>query len=182
MAEATRYRCGSEEQMGSTTEAVRTATSAGPAWWFLDCLLVELSSGRDRPVVAEAILPTGASPPLHVHRDLDDSFYVLDGQIVVCCGDETGLATAGTWVPFPRRVPHTFRVMAAPARVLFVHGDDSFMRMAREIGEPAAAVALPPPNGGPGIDELSRVLAPHGITNIGPSMTEAEALAFLSST
>ena len=34
------------------------------------------------------ILPVGSAPPLHVHDDLDDTWYILDGQMVVRCGDD----------------------------------------------------------------------------------------------
>jgi mannose-6-phosphate isomerase-like protein (cupin superfamily) len=56
-------------------------------WMFLG-VRVEVRTDPDAPVVvAEGLLPSGASPPLHVHANLDDSFYLLDGRMVVRCGD-----------------------------------------------------------------------------------------------
>lgn len=142
--------------------------------------MVELPrTGDGAPFVSEAVLPVGASPPLHVHADLDDSFYVLEGRMVVRCGDDVSVATAGAWVPFPRRVPHSFRVMDGPARLLQVHADDSFLGVVREVGEPAPALRLPPPSGGPGAEMLTEALATYGITNVGPPMEEDEARRYL---
>ena len=62
-------------------------------------------------MVLEMTLPAGSSPPLHIHDDLDDTWYILDGQMVVRCGDEELVVGAGHWVSMPRGVPHTFRVV-----------------------------------------------------------------------
>jgi quercetin dioxygenase-like cupin family protein len=156
--------------------AVRTS---GPAWWFLDCLLVERSAIGGAPVVSEMVLPEGASPPFHVHAHLDDSFYVLGGTMVVRCADDVQLATAGAWVPFPMGVPHTFRVVGGPARVLAVHADDGFLQLVRRLGRPAPEPLLPAATGGPGMKGLNEAMAGHGILNVGPSMSEEEAQAFL---
>jgi len=144
-------------------------------WMFLG-VQVDVLTGADAPVVvAEGILPQGASPPLHVHADLDDSFYLLDGRMAVRCGDEVFLATSGTWVQFPKLVPHTFRVLDRPARVLMVHANDSFIEAVRTIGHLAVAGDVPATAGGPPIDELNRAFAAHGITNVGPPMEHDEA-------
>ena len=54
------------------------------AWWFLDTLVVEHRSAPEMgTVVLEMTLPVGSSAPLHVHDDLDDTWYILDGEMVV---------------------------------------------------------------------------------------------------
>ena len=59
------------------------------AWWFLDLLVVEhrCAPGMNT-VVLEMTLPVGSSAPLHVHDDLDDTWYILEGEMVVRCGDD----------------------------------------------------------------------------------------------
>jgi len=48
------------------------------AWWFLDTLVVEHRCAPEMTtVVLEMTLPAGSTPPLHVHHDLDDSWYIL---------------------------------------------------------------------------------------------------------
>jgi mannose-6-phosphate isomerase-like protein (cupin superfamily) len=43
----------------------------------------------------------GAGPPLHVHDREDESFYVLDGELSVRCGDDAFEAAAGSFVFLP---------------------------------------------------------------------------------
>ena len=84
-------------------------------WLFLGVLIDVLTEPGAPVTVAEGILPEGASPPAHVHADLDDSFYILDGRMVIRCGDDVWQAGSGSWVQFPAGVPHTFRVLGGPA-------------------------------------------------------------------
>jgi mannose-6-phosphate isomerase-like protein (cupin superfamily) len=71
------------------------------AWWFLDTLVIEhrCAPGMET-VVLEMTLPVGAAPPLHVHDDLDDTWYILDGEMVVRCGvDESPEPVTGSSCP-----------------------------------------------------------------------------------
>jgi quercetin dioxygenase-like cupin family protein len=160
----------------STQPAATRKGARGRSWWSLGLVVTEFSTGADGGlVVAEGTLPEGASPPLHVHEYLDDSFYLLSGTMVLRCGEEVWVAEPGEWVPFPRGVPHTFRVIGGPARVLMVHANDSFLAALRELGRPVENAELPPPTDGPSLETLSRVMAAHGIATIGPSMEDEEA-------
>lgn len=150
-------------------------TPSPSQWLFLGVLVNELTEPGAPVTVAEAVLPEGASPPAHVHAALDDSFYVLDGRLVLHCGDDVREAGPGSWVQFPAGVSHTFRVLGGPARVLMVHADDSFMAAVREIGRPATGADVPDATPGPTVGELSEAFAAHGITNVGPPMEQAEA-------
>jgi mannose-6-phosphate isomerase-like protein (cupin superfamily) len=157
------------------------APTAGRAWWFLDTLVVEHSMATaSLPVVLEQTLPVGAAPPLHVHRGLDDSWFLLEGLVVVQCGDQFLVARPGHWVSQPRGVPHAFRVVGdRPARTLLVHNDPSFRDFVHDLGEPAEARTLPPPTGGPGIDALRRALIEHDSTVVGSGLTAEQAQTVL---
>jgi mannose-6-phosphate isomerase-like protein (cupin superfamily) len=149
-----------------------TAVVDGPesdetlAWWFLDLLVVEhRSAGGMTTVVLEMTLPVGSSAPLHVHDTLDDTWFVLDGDMVVRCGDDQRAIGPGHWVSMPRGVPHTFRVVGdRPARILLVHDNPSFRDLIRDLGTPAPARTLPPQPEFPAPDELARVAATHDFT------------------
>lgn len=144
-------------------------------WLFLGVLIDVLTEPGAPVTVAEGILPEGASPPAHVHADLDDSFYILDGRMVIRCGDDVRQAGSGSWVQFPAGVPHTFRVLGGPARVLMVHADDSFLAAVRDIGLPVTGTGVPDAPQGLTTEELDRAFAAHGITNAGPPVEQAEA-------
>jgi len=163
--------------------AVVDAPMTGKAWWFLDTLVVEHPMATaSSPVVLEQTLPVGAAPPLHVHRGLDDSWFLLEGLVVVQSGERLLLATPGHWISQPRGVPHAFRVVGdRPARTLLVHNDSSFRSLVRDIGEPAMERTLPPPTGGLGIEALSRALIEHDSTVVGPSLSVAAAETVLRS-
>lgn len=64
----------------------------GTAWWFLDTLMT-VKAGADQTNGAFTVIgcraPAGFGPPLHVHRDEDEGFYVLQGQLAVRCGEQT---------------------------------------------------------------------------------------------
>jgi quercetin dioxygenase-like cupin family protein len=148
----------------------------GPRRWLFLGVQVDVLTEPGAPVtVAEAVLPEGASPPAHVHAALDDSFYILDGRMVIHCGNDVWLADRGSWVQFPAGVPHTFRVLGGSARVLLVHADDSFLAAVQQIGRPAGATDVTGATPGPTIGELDLAFAAHGITNVGPAMEQAEA-------
>lgn len=151
------------------------ATQSPGRWLFLGILVDVLTEPGAPVTVAEATLPEDASPPAHVHAALDDSFYLLDGHMVIHCGDDAWHAGPGSWVQFPAGIPHTFRVLGGPARVLMVHADDSFVAAVRDIGRPATSTDVPDATPGPTREELDRAFAAHGITNVGPSMERSEA-------
>ena len=58
--------------------------------------------------LVETSIPPGHSPPLHLHREEDEAFYVLSGTVDFVCGDERFRSTAGAFVYLPRDVPHSF--------------------------------------------------------------------------
>src|SRR4051794_23774791 len=70
---------------------------------------------------AETVLPSGFSPPRHVHNNEHEAFYVLEGALEIVCGDERYEAGAGAFAFLPSGIAHTFRVTSdEPARVLAV--------------------------------------------------------------
>ena len=147
------------------------------AWWFLDNLVVEhrCAPGMET-VVLEMTLPVGSAPPLHVHHDLDDTWYILEGRMALRCGDDRLVVGAGHWVSMPRGVPHTFRVIGdGRARILMVHDNASFRDLVRALGVPATERVVPPEPTFPPLDELGRVAAAHDLTPVGPPMSSDDA-------
>jgi hypothetical protein len=118
----------------------------------------------------------GGGAPLHVHDDLDDSFYLVSGRLAMRCGEEAFAAGPGAYVALPHGVPHTFRVVGdKPAVMLQVHADDSFLRFIRAAGEPTASRTLPPAGPVADLDSTFRIAADTGQPVIGPPMSEEEA-------
>jgi quercetin dioxygenase-like cupin family protein len=71
----------------------------------------------------------GVEPPLHVHRNEDEYYYLLDGEVTFHIGQDTYLARAGSLVFLPRAVPHTFTIHTPTARMLLLNAPGGFERM-----------------------------------------------------
>ena len=64
--------------------------------------------------------PRRAGTDPHVHREHDDVFFVLEGELTVRLGAEELAATAGTMVVVPPLVVHAYR-NASDADVVFLN-------------------------------------------------------------
>jgi len=164
------------------TRAARTAAGQGQAWWFFDSLMVARADGTGAgPVIIEATVAPGGGAPLHVHADLDDSFYLVSGRLAVRCGDESFVVEPGGYVSLPSGVPHTFRVVGdEPAVMLQVHADDSFLRFVQAVGQPAPSRTVPAAPATTDLEAAFRVAADTGQPVIGPPMSDAEAAEILA--
>ena len=56
--------------------------------------------------------PSGFGPPLHVHRDAAEAFYVLEGAYLMHIDERQELCEPGTFVYVPANVVHTFVVVS----------------------------------------------------------------------
>jgi catechol 2,3-dioxygenase-like lactoylglutathione lyase family enzyme len=131
------------------------------------------------PLVMELIVPPGGSPPRHVHQELNDAFFLLEGEVVLSVGDQTVVAQPGSYAVVPTGSDHTFRVTSrTPARMLLVHDDDSFLRMVQDGGTPAREHRLPPQGEfNLDMDTMTRLVDEHDSHVVGPSLQEGEARA-----
>lgn len=160
-----------------------TEPDTSEAWWFLDTMVVLRNpQGAPRfPLVMELIVPPGGSPPRHVHQELNDAFFLLEGEVVLSVGEETIVARPGTYAVVPVGRDHTFRVTSrTPARMLQIHDDDSFLRMIQAGGVPAAEHRLPPAGQvNLDLEALSRIVEEHDSHVVGGSLEADEARAAL---
>ena len=73
------------------------------------------------------VQPHREGPELHVHKDEDDSFYVLEGELTFIADDDEVVAGPGTFVLVPPGVPHTCANRGdAVVRMLNVHAPAGF--------------------------------------------------------
>jgi mannose-6-phosphate isomerase-like protein (cupin superfamily) len=134
--------------------------------WFLQDLVEVLADGEHS--VLEMVAPPGDQPPLHVHHDGDEGFYVLEGEVTFWAGEDQRVLGAGDFVLGPRGVPHTYRVTsAAPARFIVTSSTGSFAAFVQAYGVPAGRPELPP-EAMPDVERLGRLAAEHGIELLGP--------------
>lgn len=58
-------------------------------------------------------------PPLHSH-DVDETFYVTEGEFIFQMGGNKGTAVAGDVVFVPRNMPHTTLTVSDTGKMLFI--------------------------------------------------------------
>ena len=156
----------------SALAPIALSAGEGEALWFLGQLVTIKSSSETtagRVAVTETLGPRGSGSPLHVHRNEDEWFYVLDGELTLCVGGRVITAPAGSFVYAPRDVPHTFTISSERARFLLVVEPAGFEDFVRAVGEPAQQLTIPPAaTEPPDTARLTALAAEYGIAILGP--------------
>lgn len=99
-------------------------------------VLADGSAVDNRWGLIEGTLPPGfTGPPQHIHREHDESFFVLDGAVTFTSGRDEVVATAGTLVVAPIGDPHTFANASAeaPATLLCTVTPERYIGYFREL-------------------------------------------------
>lgn len=161
------------EDTRSLIPAVSLAGEGETVWFLQNRMTLKAtreSTGGAFGLVESWIAP-GSSPPLHVHRREDESFFVIEGVLRFRVGDEEAVLGPGGFVFAPRNIPHTFVVESeTPAHVLTLLTPGGGERFFVDGGRPAEGPGLPPP-GPPDIEKLKRVAPLYGDEIIGPPLT-----------
>src|SRR5271167_1164019 len=98
-----------------------------PMSWFT--AEFRLKASDDQIGLLELEGTPGVEPPMHVHRNEDEWYYLLDGTVSFHVGDETFHGGPGSMVFLPRAVPHTFTIESPTARMLLLNAPGGFERM-----------------------------------------------------
>lgn len=120
---------------------------AGDAIWFFGSLIEIKTDGRARGDYDyfDMLMPVGYAPPLHSHREEDEAFFLLEGEIALVCGEQRDRLMPGGFVHLPKGVPHSFRVEGdRPARLLVVSLPSGLLSFFAAIGQTATERVLPP--------------------------------------
>jgi mannose-6-phosphate isomerase-like protein (cupin superfamily) len=109
----------------------------------------------------EADEPAGFGPPMHIHRDAAETFYVLSGEYIIFVRDEEFACPAGSFIYIPAGVPHGFRVGALPSRKLNLYSPAAMVGYFDEL---SAALA----RGEADAETLSQIADRYAMDVIGP--------------
>jgi mannose-6-phosphate isomerase-like protein (cupin superfamily) len=146
-----------------------------PLWFLRNRMIVKATAASTGGAfgLVESLVAPGFSPPLHVHHREDESFYILDGELTMQCGEKRFLATAGAFVFLPRGVPHTFVVEGdRPARLLTFLTPGGGEGIFIEGGRQPEGEGLPPATP-PDVAALKAVSARFGAEIVGPPIAPA---------
>jgi mannose-6-phosphate isomerase-like protein (cupin superfamily) len=102
-------------------------------------------------------------PPLHRHHDVDEWFFVLEGEFKFRVGEEIFRLKAGDSLFGPRGVPHAFvKTSEAPARLLLMHQPAGTMEEYFHT-----VIGLENPT----LVQRQALLRKHGMEPVGPPLT-----------
>jgi len=109
----------------------------------------------------EATEPAGFGPPMHIHHDAAEAFYVLAGEYRIFLEDREYACRAGSFVFVPAGLRHGFRVGNVPSRKLVLFSPAAMVGYFDEL---AAAFASP----GSAPADLDQIADRHGMEITGP--------------
>jgi quercetin dioxygenase-like cupin family protein len=81
-------------------------------------------------------LDGGKATPLHRHPDADETFFMLEGEILLNVDGASLPLAAGGIAVLPRGVPHAFLVTSVEARMLCLQTPGSGEAFYRDASEP----------------------------------------------
>jgi quercetin dioxygenase-like cupin family protein len=98
---------------------------------------VELLADAGEIAIAEARCGAGSPPaPPHVHGRHVESFYVLEGELVLTVGEREVRAPAGSWMQVPPGIPRALS-FPEPVRFLNLHAPSCGFGVSARGGRPA---------------------------------------------
>ncbi len=86
----------------------------------------------------EAAEPPHFGPPMHIHRDAAEAFYVLEGEYIIFIDDQETRCRAGSFIYIPAGAVHGFRVGNEPSKKLNLYVPHAMVGYFDEL---AAAIA-----------------------------------------
>jgi quercetin dioxygenase-like cupin family protein len=110
-----------------------------------------LANGHDTAgayATIDMLVPPGGGPGPHAHADIEETFFVVEGEVEVKSEYGTTVATAGSYIRIPKGgVVHGFKNKSAqPARLLCTVVPSGLDEFFQQIGQPVApGEFLPPP-------------------------------------
>jgi quercetin dioxygenase-like cupin family protein len=165
-------RSGRKEDFMNTNPVPYTLGSEdGETFWGFGSLITvkapaEQTGGRFSLI--EMLTPGEVATPLHVHREDDETFYVIEGELSFYLEDSQPIpATAGSLVHVPGGAVHAYQVDSETARylILTTPQHERFLRAA--FGDPAPSRTLPP-EGPLDMERIGAAAQEHGVEILGP--------------
>ncbi len=157
------------------TKHYRVASGEGLAdvWWKSGRITVKTAGAETGNAFSqiETDDPHGTGPPLHLHHNEDETFYVLDALVTVLVGDERIDLNAGDYLFAPRGIAHAYIVRSERARMLVTASPAGVEQALVNLGVPVTGPEPPSDTVMPPMDELMRVFEGYGCEILGPPLS-----------
>jgi quercetin dioxygenase-like cupin family protein len=133
----------------SVTKPFNLEPESGEKIWITGDTVIIRAAAADTGgayTMIEAIASPGNGPPLHLHKNEDETLYVLEGDIEIINGDKVLKGKPGAVAFVPRGIAHRFRCTGDRAgRLLIVYTPGGIEGFFREAGRPATGDGRAPP-------------------------------------
>jgi quercetin dioxygenase-like cupin family protein len=150
----------------------RLASGEGLAdvWWKTGRITVKAGPDETGNAFSQFVVddPRGSGPPVHVHHNEDEAFYVLEGQVTMFVGGERIDLEAGDYCFGPRDVPHAYLVRSEHARFISTISPAGIEQLFVSLGTQVAGAEPPTDMVMPPMPEMARLFADHGAEILGP--------------
>lgn len=153
--------------------AIIRADGEGDAVWFNSDLFTFKATSDETGeafTLFEESSQRGKMTPLHMHPAADETFCVLEGEILVHVDGVMHTVGPGGVASVPRGMPHAIMVTSERARALTIvtPGCKALELFFRDVGEPAVPNVLPPSAPLP-IEQIRAAALRHGsVVILGP--------------
>jgi mannose-6-phosphate isomerase-like protein (cupin superfamily) len=111
--------------------------------------------------VIENVEPPGFGPPIHIHHDCAEAFYVLEGEYVMTLEDREMVCPAGSFIFIPQGARHGFRVGDVPSRKLNFYFPGSMIGYFDDLASALRRTDVTEA-------ELAEIAATHAMEIVGP--------------
>ena len=131
-----------DEIVGTLGATVRDSGEGEVRWFCGGGVMTWKASSAETGgafMIWEDALEGGKVTPLHIHPEADETFYLLEGEILLHIdGQERRLGPGGIAV-LPRNVPHAFMVTSQQAKMLCFQNPASGEAFYLDASEPMVA-------------------------------------------
>jgi len=107
---------------------------------------VSLKDTENNLTLFEYIGNEKGGPPLHIHPNQDEIFFIVGGEYLFQVGTEQHLLKIGDTIFLPRNVPHTFAQISTTGKMIFLFQpsgkmEDFFRAIANLTSPPKPEIA-----------------------------------------
>ena len=153
----------------------RVASGKGidDVWWKDGRITVKAGSAETGGAFAqiETDDPRGSGPPLHLHHDQDETFYVLEGEVTIVVGEQRMDLGVGDYLFASRGTPHAYVVRSERARMLVTVTPPGPEELFISLGVPVTGAEPPADTVMPPIKEMAQQFARYNCEILGPPLS-----------
>ena len=128
----------------------------------LDIKISRKDTDNEVAVFEQTGLTPNGGPPLHIHPEQDEWFYVIEGDYLFVVGKDKNQIKAGDTIFLPRKVPHAFVQLSEKGKMIVSYVPAGKMEAFFAVTDKWTSP--------PSKEEIVQVFAEHGMQVVGPAL------------